>query len=160
MKRAPRVRDMMNRRPITFAPGTRMRDVARVFLKKKVPCAAVIDDDHRFVGLVSTQGLMLALVDAVYEEVPPGGVESYIDPDPPKLNERMTLMQVAELFVKGGYTHRALPVMKEGRLIGLVSRLSVAQAVLDYFKGVDRGSQAESLYISALKELDEKPTFE
>jgi CBS domain-containing protein len=151
---------MMNRKPVTLAPDTIMGDVARIFLKKKVPCAAVIDENRRFVGLVSTQGLMLALVDAVYEEVPPGTAKSYIDPDPPRLTERMSLMQVAELFVKGGYTHRALPVIKNDRLVGLVSRLSVAQAVMDYFKGVERGSQAESLYISALKELDEKPRFE
>jgi CBS domain-containing protein len=151
---------MMNRKPVTFGPETHMRDVAKVFLKKKVPCAAVIDDDHRFVGLVSTQGLMLAVVDAVYEEVPPGTVKGYIDPDPPRLTERMSLMQVAELFVKGGYTHRALPVMKGDRLVGVVSRLSVVQAVVDYFKGVTPGTQAASLYISALKELDEKPPFE
>ena len=78
----------------------------------------------------------------------------------PTALDEASVMQVAELFVKGGYTHRALPVMKSGRLVGVVSRLSVVQAVVDYFKGVDRGSQAESLYISALKELDEKPTFE
>jgi len=159
MKSAPRVRNMMNRKPVLIDPETTMGDVAQLFLKKKVPSAAVVDDERRFVGTISTQGLMLALVDAVYEEVPTGSAKSYIDPDPPRLTEQMSLMQVAELFVKGGYTNRSLPVLRGDRLVGMVTRLDVVRAVMDYLGGA-RGTDSQTLYISALKEIDEKPSFE
>jgi CBS domain-containing protein len=158
MKPVPRVRDMMNRKPVILDPDTRMGDVARIFLKKKIPSAAVVDEEQRFVGVVSTQGLMLALVDAVHDEVPAGAVAGYLDPDPPRLTEKTPLMVVAEMFVKGGYTNRSLPVLRGDRLVGLVTRLGVIQAVMNYLAGVE-DRHAQALYISALKDMDETPPF-
>lgn len=158
MKPAPRVRDMMNRKPLIIDPDTRMGDAARLLLKKKAPAAAVVDGKKHFHGIVSTQGLMVALVDIVYEELPEGPVKNYMDPMPPKLSETSPLMMVAEMFVKGGYTNRAFPVMRDGQLVGLITRLGVIGAVMGYTQGAkDRDSQL--LYISALKEMDEPPAF-
>ncbi len=159
MKQVPFVRDMMNRRPAIVDPEARMGVVAQIFLKKKVPCAAVIDSQHRFHGLVSTHGLMLALVDLVHDEVPQAPVKAYLDPEQPKLTEDTSLMAVAELFVKGGYVNRALPVLRGERFVGIVTRLDVVHAVMDFFAGVKADEQAATLYISALKGTDEKPSF-
>ena len=159
MKQVPFVRDMMNRRPAIVDPDAHMGLVAETFLKKKVPCAAVIDSQHRFHGLVSAQGLMLALVDVVYDEVPPAPAKAYLDPEQPKLTEETSLMAVAELFVKGGYVNRALPVLRGERFVGIVTRLDVIRAIMDFFAGVKTGDPAATLYISALKEIDEKPSF-
>jgi hypothetical protein len=67
-------------------------------------------------------------------------------------------MVVAEMFVKGGYSNRSLPVLRGDRLVGLVTRLGVIQAVMDYFAGA-KNQKSETLYISALKNMDETPPF-
>ena len=159
MKPVPYVRDMMNRKPVTVAPDARMGEVAELFLKKKIPSAAVVDEEGRFLGLISTQDLMNALMDLVHDEVPPGPARTYVAPDQPRLTEGTALMKVAEMFVTGGYANRSLPVLRGDRLVGIVTRLDVIRAVMAFFRGAGEG-QAETLYISALKEIDEKPDFE
>jgi CBS domain-containing protein len=146
----------MNRRPVTVDAEMSMGDVARVFLKKKIPSLAVVEGEGRFLGLISTQGLMRALMDVLHDEVPAGPVKHYLDPDQPRLAEGTALVKVAQLFVQTGYENRSLPVLRGERLVGLVTRLDVIRAVMNYFAGV-KGKGAETLYISALKEIDEKP---
>ncbi len=43
MKAVPRVKDFMNRKFAVVEPETRMGEVARLFVKKKVQGAAVVD---------------------------------------------------------------------------------------------------------------------
>ena len=158
MKPVPFVRDMMNRQPVIIDPEARMSDLAQLLLKKKAPCAAVTDEQGKFLGLISTQGLMIALMDRVYEEVPPGPVKTYLDTEQPRLTEETSLMAVVDLFVKGGHAIRALPVMRGDRFVGIVTRLDVVRAVMDYVAGV-KDKEKATLYISALKDSDEKPSF-
>ncbi len=158
MRPIPLVRDLMTRRPAIVDPESSMGDLARVFLSKNVPSAAVVDGEGKFHGLISTQGLMTAMVDLVYEEVPPEPVKSYLDLEQPRITEETSVMKVVDLFARGGYSIRALPVLRGDRFVGIVTRLDVVRALLEYFAGVeDKGEQ--TLYISALRGSDEKPGF-
>ncbi len=158
MRPVPLVRDLMTRRPAIVDPESSMGDLARVFMTKNVPSVAVVDGEGKFHGLISTQGLMIAMMDMVYEEVPPEPVKSYLDPQQPRITEETSLMAVVDLFAKRGYSSRALPVLRGDRFVGIVTRLDVVRAVIGYFADArEKGEQ--TLYISALKESDEKPGF-
>lgn len=158
MRPVPLVRDLMTRRPAIVDPESSMGDLARIFMTKSVPSVAVVDADGKFHGLISTQGLMIAMMDLVYEEVPPEPVKSYLDPKQPRITEETSLMAVVDLFAKGGYSSRALPVLRGDRFVGIVTRLDVVRAVISYFADArEKGEQ--TLYISALKGSDEKPGF-
>jgi CBS domain-containing protein len=156
MKPVPTVEKMMERVPAIVDLEMPVRDVAEIFTKKNIQCIGVVDSEERYQGIVSTQGLMVALVDFVYDEVPPGPVKSYLDPETPTLSEKQTLMTVAERFARTGNDHPVLPVLRDGRLVGLVTRLDVIRAVMDYFASAKQ-NRSETLYISALRENDEKP---
>ena len=159
MSRVPRVSDIMHRNFAIVGPGTSVRDVAKILLKRKIIGAAVIDEKERFRGFFSTQGLMLALVDFLNEEVPVGPIQSYLDPIPPVLGEESSLLAAVESFTKGGRPNLALPVLRGEHLVGVVTRLDVVRAAMDYFAG-EKDTSAGTLYISALKKMDEKPPFE
>jgi CBS domain-containing protein len=149
---------MMYRGFVVVAPDTSIGDVARRLQKKRANGAAVVDAERHFVGFISVQGLMAALVDFLYEEVPLGPVKKYLDPDPPKLSEESSLMAAVDLFVKEGQANLALPVLRGDRLVGLVTRLDVVRAAMDYFAGEEDKSPA-TLYLSALKKMDERPPY-
>ncbi len=159
MKRVLKVSDIMRRDFAVVTPETSMRDVAKTLLRKKIVGAAVIDENERFHGFVSTQGLMLAVVDFLNDEIPVGPIQSYFDPEPPALTESSSVMAAVEAFVKRGRANLALPVLCDGRLVGVVTRLDVVRATMDYFAGA-KDTKPGTLYLSALERMDEKPPFE
>ncbi len=154
----PHVRDLMNPKPVTVGPEIRVGEVARVLLKKRAHGAAVVDDEGRFLGFISAQGLMNALNDYVHDDVSPGPAMQYLDPESPSLTEGAALMAAAQLFAKGGYELWAVPVLRDERIVGVVTRLDVVRAVMGYF-GRRKSREPETLYISALKETGEKPPY-
>ena len=154
----PHVRDLMNPRPVTVGPEIRVGEVARVLLKKGAHGAAVVDDEGRFLGFISAQGLMNALNDYVHDDVPPGPAKHYLDPESPSLSEGAALMAAAQLFAKSGYNLWAVPVLRDERIVGVVTRLDVVRAVMGHF-GRRKSQEPDTLYISALKETGEKPPY-
>ena len=100
MKSVPHVKDFMNRKFVVVDPETRMADLARLFAKKKVQGAAVVDSEGRFLGTVSSAGLMNALIDLVHDEIPSGLAKNHLDPESPTISEETPLMVVAELFAR------------------------------------------------------------
>ena len=154
----PHVRDLMDRKPVIVRPEMLLRDVGRALLKKRADGAAVVDDDGRYLGLISAQGLLTALNQLVYDEAPPGPAKHHLDPELPSLSEDAGLMAAAQLFAKRGHDLWAVPVLRDERLVGVVKRLDVVRSVLEYVAG-GRRSAADTLYISALRETHEKPPY-
>ena len=101
---------------------------------------------------------MNALLDFVHDEVPPGPAKGYLDPESPTITEETSLMAAAEIFVRRGPELWAIPVMRDDRIVGAVYRLDVIGAVMEYVAGIE-DRKAQTLYISALKEIDEKPPW-
>jgi predicted transcriptional regulator len=159
MRRVPKVRDIMRLDFAVVRPRTSLRDVAQLVLKRKISGAAVIDEEERFQGFLSTQGLMVALVDFLNEEIPGGPIHSYLDTEPPRLAEESSLMAAVEAFAKGGRASVALPVLRGERLVGVVTRLDVIRVTMNYF-APEKDTSPGTLYLSALKKMDERPPFE
>lgn len=159
LREVPRVRDVMRRNFPVVGPDVELRDVARTLLKKSLHGAAVVDEEGRFEGFISTQGLMLALVDFLNEERPVGPVRSYLDPDPPRLAEDSSLMEAVDAFARSVRANLVLPVLEGERLVGVVTRLDVVRGAMDYFTG-EKDMRPGTLYLSALKDMEEKPPFE
>ena len=159
MSRVPKVGDVMRRSFGVVDPGASLHDVAKLFLKGKSTGVAVVDAEGRFQGFLSTQGLMLALVDFLNEEVPVGPIQSYLDRKPPALAEDAPLMAAVDAFAKGAQTNVTLPVLDGERLVGVVTQLDVIRAAMDFFAD-EKDTRPGTLYLSALRREDEKPTLD
>ena len=158
IKPVPHVKDFMNRKFAVVDPEMRTGDVAKLFAKKKVQGAAVVDSEGRFVGTISSSGIMNALIDMVHDEIPPGLAKNHLDPELPTVTEDTPLMAVVELFARSGHQLWAVPVILDGKVVGAVNRLDVISAVIKFLGDAEAG-EARTLYISALKEIDEKPPW-
>jgi len=154
----PQVKDLMDPNPVTVGPEMQVGNVARAILKKGAHGAAVVDDEGAFLGFVSTQGLVTALNHYVHDEVPPGPAKHYVDPESPSLSEGAALIDAAQLFAKSGYRFWAIAVLRDERIVGVVTRFDVVRAIMDYFE-VRKSNEPDTLYISALKGADEKPPY-
>ena len=119
-KKPPRADDIMNAKPLTLAKDALIGEAANEMWSKQSPVATVIDEHHHVVGVLSQQGLMLALLDVVNYSMPAGPVTDYLDPSTRHISPQTTLLQMAEKFVRRGYAIRALTVVdKDERLVGV-----------------------------------------
>jgi len=158
-RKAPRAGEIMNPRPVAVEDGTIVKDAAELMWEHDTPAAVLIDAQRKPKAVLSQQGLMLALLDIVNHGMPAGPLRQYVDPDLQTVDEKAGLLRMAELFVRKGALVRALPVVRDGKLVGVILRRDVVHGVMEYLKGVD-DLQQRVLYLSALRDIDETPHFE
>ena len=158
MPTLPRAKDIMSRNPLTIQADMIVREAAIKMKKKKTVTAPVLDEQNNFVGVFSIQGCIEAFIDVVYHEVPiPVHVLDYLEPTSRTITEETSLFEIAEIFV-----HRdqrlvvSLPVLRDGKVIGLVYRKDLLDAILDLTAKFPR-PEAAVLYLSSLRDRDEVP---
>jgi len=156
MRRVPTARDLMTRDFTALRPDASVGEVARTLVRRRLRGAAVVAADGRFVGFVSLRGVLAALAEFLHDERPLGPISGYLDADPPRLREDASLLAALQLFAEAGGADLALPVVRDGVLIGVVTRLDLVRAVLRYLGG-NSGAGPATLYLSALRSPDEGP---
>lgn len=158
MGKVPLVKDVMTKSPLKLTPDMIIRDAAKKLLKKKVFAAPVVDPDGNFIGMFSQQGCMVGLWDAVYSEVPlPLHVGDYLEPEKHTLTitEDAPIMTAVSKFAESDQLILSLPVLRHGKVVGLVGRQDVIRA---FFKVTAKiaDPKAAILYISALEKEREE----
>jgi CBS domain-containing protein len=142
-----RAHQIMTRAVITVTPDTKIADAANIMLQKHVSGLPVIDASGKLVGIVSegdfirrseigTQrrrsrflkfilGPGKAATDFVHEHG--SKVSEIMTPEPLTVTEDTPLEQIVELMEKNGV--KRLPVMNGDKIVGIVSRANLLQAV-------------------------------
>ena len=140
-------RDVMVAPVITVKPSTTVKEVAELFLEKRISAAPVIDSQEKLVGIVS-EGDLLHRVEAGTERHRSWWLEGFIGNDTlateyvkahgRKVSDVMTrkvitaspqtpLHEVATLMEKNAI--KRVPILENGQLVGIVSRANLIQAV-------------------------------
>jgi CBS-domain-containing membrane protein len=141
------VRDVMVGPVITVKPSATVQEVARLFLKKQISAAPVLDQKGELVGIVS-EGDLIHRVEAGTERHRSWWLEGFIGSDTlaaeyvkahgRSVSDVMTrsvitatpktpLHEVATLMEKNAI--KRVPILESGQLVGIVSRSNLLQAV-------------------------------
>ncbi len=146
------VSDIMEREPVTVSPDDDVQSVIRVLREHELPGVPVIDGDGRCVGIVTESDLVLrdqqADLHLPYHLDIMGGViwlesmkhfeERLRKAFASSVSEMMTagpltvtadtdVSEAARVISQRG--HNRLPVVEDGRLVGVVTRLDVLEAL-------------------------------
>ena len=143
-----KARDVMTLAVYTVKPTASVKDVARLFMQRRISAVPVVDDQGKIVGIVSEGDLLhrseistqrrhpwwldLMVRDEVLD------AEEYIKAHAKQVADIMTrnvitaepdtpLQEIAEILEK--YTIKRLPIVRDGRLVGIVSRANLVQAI-------------------------------
>ena len=140
-------RDVMVSPVITVKPHTSVKAVAETFLQRRISAVPVVDDQDKLVGIVS-EGDLIHRTEAGTERQRPWWLlmltrEETLAADYAKAHARkvadvMThnvitaspdtpLHEIATLLEKNSI--KRVPIVKDGRLVGIVSRANLIQAV-------------------------------
>jgi CBS domain-containing protein len=139
--------DVMVRNVITTHPQASVSDVSRLLVDNDVSALPVVDDAGHLVGVISEADLMRreeigsAKVRPWWlEAVTPGAtlakefaqshgkrVEELMSTDVISANENASLGEIASLLERNRI--KRVPILKDGKLIGIVSRSNLVQAL-------------------------------
>ena len=122
-------RDMMvpRSRLVVLRPEQYVHDAIDLLLSNRVAGACVIDEDDRIVGFLSEKDCMQCLLDAAYDGSPSSTVGGCMSRDVATISEDTDVLSVAQLFLTTHY--RRLPVVREGQLVGQISRRDFLKAL-------------------------------
>ncbi len=120
----PLARDFMVRDLVTLAPDTDVFEAIGHLLKNSISGAPVVDGERKYLGVFSEKTSMKVLIDAAYEQVPSTKVAAFANTDFRRvISEETDLLSCAQMFLDTPY--RRLPVLRDGKLVGQVSRRDV-----------------------------------
>src|SRR5919201_1136432 len=101
------VRDIMDPDPVTVSPADDVETVVRLLRRHELPGVPVVNEGGRCVGIVTEADLVME--------------------DPVTIEPSASVAQAGRLIVHRG--HNRLPVVEHGRLVGVVTRVDVLEAL-------------------------------
>jgi CBS domain-containing protein len=107
----------MNKDVVALRPETTVAEAVQFLTRHHIGGAPVVDDGGNLVGMVSE----LVLIDVVFEEaVRVAPISKYMTIELQVVQPDEPLMRAAQLFTL--YSFRRLPVVENGKLIGIITR--------------------------------------
>lgn len=155
MKNKPIVaRDIMVTKLITLRPDMDVFEAIDLLLKHRISGAPVIDENQMLVGIFSEKNCMSVLVEGAYSQLPSTAIKEFMSTDIYTISEETDMLTIAQTFRSKPY--RRLPVLRDGKLVGQVSRRDLLKSVNETTRN-KRGQENALLYLSTIADVTETP---
>ena len=149
-------RDVMVTDLVVLSPQMDVFEAIGLLLKHRVSGAPVVDDHGMYLGVFSEKCSMSALVESAYEQLPTTELFAYMDVEALTVDEETDLLTIMEIFETSRF--RRLPVIRDGRLLGQISRRDVLRAVHELSETVpDRDQLLMHLAVMVRRDEAEVP---
>jgi CBS domain-containing protein len=142
------IRDVMNTRPVRVRHDSNIHQAAEIVALSGVSDLMVVDGDENFIGVLSEGDILRSAMPNTDEILDEGGtlddaygifmqkgrhlaelpVEPLVIREPIVLDENNHVAQAAAILIDRNI--RLLPVVKDGKLVGTVSRSDICRAVV------------------------------
>lgn len=127
MKCGTQVSDYMARDLITLARETEINRAMHILLEHRISGAPVIDNGGALVGMLSKKDCLRAAIEASYYRAWGTTVADHMSSKVETLEADTDILAAAEVFVNS--TFRRYPILRDGRLVGQLSRADVLRAM-------------------------------
>ncbi len=123
-----KVRDYMTSNVLTFRKEDNAIEALRRLLKAGRSGGPVIDDEGKVIGMLSEYDcLKEALMDGYYQSGGGDSVADHMTREVEVVKADDDILITSELFLRG---RRRIPVIEDGRLVGIISRVDFAKALI------------------------------
>jgi CBS domain-containing protein len=155
-----KVREFMNREVVTLRPEDPAQEAARLLVENSASALPVVNNDGSLVGMLTEDDLLIRLRKrhlAVLQILFPDGLETAhvyqkavgtkvkdgMGPAPAPVDPETSVESAADRLEQAGT--RALPVVEDGRLVGMVSCRDLVKAVAETAAQTDVGRTNDQL---------------
>lgn len=121
------VADYMSTNLVTVTPDTDVFKAIKKLLDHKITSMPVVDAHGKLLGVFSERNGVKIFVDSAYNQGMAGKVAEFMGDEAP-VNADESLIDVASKFQNT--SSRSFPVLQNGELIGMISRIDVLRALL------------------------------
>ena len=124
------VENYMSRNLVTFYPEQSILQVMESFAKNKISGGPVLDDNGFLVGIISEADCMKQISESRYFNQPilDASVERFMSKNVETIPHDMSIFDAAGVFHRNN--RRRLPVLKDGLVVGQISRKDIVIAAL------------------------------
>lgn len=116
---------------VCFAPGDDIITAMRVLLDKHLSGAPVVDATGRMVGVLSQKDCLAIVYNTAYHDDWGGQVEQYMSREVEHIDATSSILEAAEKLLSSNF--RRFPVLRDGQLVGQISRHDVMRALDDHY---------------------------
>ncbi len=127
-----KVSDYMARKLVTFRPDDNVLQAMEALLEARISGAPVVDADGRLVGILSEVDMLEVLMQDSYYNESTGVVSQFMQRDVDTVEPETDIYTVAKRFRQEH--RRRFPVVKNGKLVGQISRRDVLRAARDFMR--------------------------
>jgi len=128
----PTAEQVMQRNVVSLLPTATVEQAIRLLRRLGFSGAPVVDPSGTLVGIISEFALLEIVYDPSIRTAP---LSRFMTRDVLTVDEETALGDIATLFVR--HRIRRVPVVRDGRLVGVVSRPDLLSYVLDAGEEVD-----------------------
>lgn len=154
-----KVKQCLTKDVVVLSPDNELKKAASVFIANKIWAAPVVDEDRRVVGILSITDILNTLspdfipllknVDFIKDygaldisvkdvkKLAKLKVSDVMTKDVITIGEEGDLVVAISLMKKHGF--RTLPVLKDNKLVGMVSIIDICRRFLEVWEGKTRG---------------------
>jgi CBS domain-containing protein len=125
--KAPKVADYMAQRLVTLTPDTDIIKAMGILLDKRISAAPVVDEKGRLIGVLSKKDCLRVAFTATYHQEWGGSVADFMSREVETIEADTDIVAAAKKFLDGPY--RIFPVVRDGRLAGMISRHDILKAL-------------------------------
>jgi len=137
----PTARDWMTKQYLSLSPNTDIFDAVEQLVSSGHSAAPVVDDAGRMLGMLTEKDGLRALSQLLYsEQAQKAEVSEHMSKSCQACEPQMDLFQVTDNFLQCNFP--ALPVVEEGRVIGMIRRKAQLECMEAFRLEVDRQRQA------------------
>ena len=124
------VADVMVKDVLTVEPTSSIGEAAEKMNAAKVGAVVVVEDFVRIVGIITERDLLRAV--AQRARAAEARVRQWMTPDPLTIGPETSIEDAAKIMFENNFRH--LPVVKDGRSLGIVSLRVLAKWQFDHGK--------------------------
>ncbi len=122
------VKDYMQANAQAVKATTSVREVIEHLVKNQITGVAVINDDEQVVGFVSEQDCIKEMLNSAFYAADSPPVTQIMTKDVLTVSPDASILEVAEIMTL--HKPKNYPVVSQGKLVGLISRRHVLQALI------------------------------
>ena len=121
------IKSIMTTNVVTVKPETPIIEAIRLLTTNKISGMPVVDDEMHVKGILSEKDVLRILLrrDVKFHET----VDDYMTRKVISFSEDDSAIVVCKFFLKSHF--RRVPIVKDGKLIGIVSRRDLIELILD-----------------------------
>lgn len=127
------VADCMATELVAFSPDDDIVAAMRMLLELQVSGAPVLDANGELIGILSQKDCFAIAYRSAYHQEWGGSVGDYMSSPVEHLAADCSVADAAERFLHSNY--RRFPVLRDGRVVGLVCRHDVLRALDEIYLG-------------------------